>query len=297
MARDLPSLNAVRMFEAAARHRNFTRAAEQLFVTQGAVSRQVKQLEQELNQALFRRDGPKLELTDAGKRFYRSVEEGLTIIRRGTMEMRRQSATPTLTISVLPSFAAKWLVPRVAQFQQRHKNIELRLAASYDPVDFVRRPDVDLAIRFGTGEWTDIYSERLICEEMFPVCSPGLLQRIADPSTPRCLLGQPLLYATNGYDQWRDWFKAAGTEPPADARGPRYNDALMLQQAAIEGQGIALVRSLLVSDELRAGRLVRLFDIAIPSRYSYYFVCPEGRESEENTLLFLSWLRKEARSS
>lgn len=294
MKRDLPSLNAVRMFEAAARHRNFTRAAEQLFVTQGAVSRQIKQLEQDLEHELFRRDGPKLELTEAGERFYAAVQDGLDILRRGTMELRRLRATPALTISVLPSFAAKWLVPRIVHFQRGHGDIELRLATSYDPVDFVQRPDIDIAIRFGSGGWSGIYSECLINEQMFPVCSPAFLERAGGFNAPCELLRQQLIYAVDGYDQWPDWFDAVAVTAPDEARGPRYSDELLLHQAAMEGHGIALVRSLLVADELRAGRLVRLFDTSIPSKRSYYFVCPPGRENEDKTQSFLEWLRLEA---
>lgn len=294
MSRDLPSLNAIRMFEAAARHRNFTRAAEELFVTQGAVSRQIRQLESDLEQDLFRREGPRVELTQAGERLYRATEEALGILRRSTLELRRLAADPTLTISVLPSFAAKWLVPRLGRFQSENAEIDLRLAASYDAVDFSRRPDIDLAIRFGQGPWPGLYNECLINEQMFPVCSPSFLARQTSLSTPEDMTQQALLYSSETYDQWRDWFAAADVSRPDHERGPRYGDELMLLQAAIEGQGIALARSLIASDEIGAGRLVRLFDITVQCRHSYYFVCPEGRESKAEIRSFLDWLRREA---
>jgi len=294
MSRDLPSLNAVRMFEAAARHRNFTRAARELFVTQGAVSRQIKQLEAELGQDLFRREGPKVELTQAGERLYRAAEEALGILRRSTTELRRLSAAPTLTISVLPSFAAKWLVPRLTRFQRENTEIDLRLSASYEAVDFALRPDIDLAIRFAEGPSPGLFNECLINEQMFPVCSPSYLARQNSLSTPEDMTQQSLLYSGESYDQWQDWFAAADVTGPVHRRGPRYGDELMLLQAAIESQGIALARSLLAGDEIRAGRLVRLFDIAIQCRHSYYFVCPEGRESQAEIRLFLDWLRREA---
>jgi LysR family transcriptional regulator, glycine cleavage system transcriptional activator len=294
MARDLPSLNAIRMFEAAARHGNFTRAAEQLHVTQGAVSRQIKHLEDDLRLALFHRDGPKIELTDAGEVLFKAADEALAILRRGTVDLRRMSATPTLTVSVLPSFAAKWLVPRMAGFQDEHRNIDVRLAADYEPVDFSRRPDIDLAIRFGTGDWSGLYSECLINEQMFPACSERFLKSAGPIKKPESLLDLPLLIASGQYDQWNDWFEAAGAEPPRHTRGPQYTDASMLLQAAIEGQGVALVRSLLSEEDIRTGRLVRLFATAIDSRYSYYFVCPHGRETDEKIQSFLRWLRAEA---
>ncbi len=295
MSRDLPSLNAVRMFEAAARHQNFTRAAEQLYVTQGAVSRQIKRLEQDLQQSLFLRDGPRLELTHAGKRFYKAVEEGLGIIRRSTLNLQQLSAIPTLTISVLPSFATNWLVPRIVEFQRENDNLELRVAASYDPVDFVRRPDVDVAIRFGTGQWEGVYAECLINEQIFPVCSPGFLKHAKGLSQPEDLPRYQLIYTSDDYDQWDHWFETAQVSPPADRSGPQYSDELLLHQAAIKGQGITLARSLLVADEIHSGRLLRLFDISVASRNSYYFVCPKGRgETEEKIQRLLNWLRNEA---
>jgi LysR family transcriptional regulator, glycine cleavage system transcriptional activator len=282
------------MFEAAARHGNFTRAAEQLHVTQGAVSRQIKHLEDDLGLALFQRDGPKIELTDAGALLFKAADEALAILRRGTVDLRRLSATPTLTVSVLPSFAAKWLVPRMSGFQDEHKDIDIRLAADYEPVDFSRRPDIDLAIRFGTGHWSGLYSECLINEQLFPACSAEFLRSTGTVRDPRALHDLPLLFASGQYDQWDDWFEAAGVEPRRLARGPQYSDASMLLQAAIEGQGVALVRSLLSEEDIRAGRLIRLFETTIDSRYSYYFVCPQGRENDGKIQSFLRWLRAEA---
>lgn len=297
MSRDLPSLNAVRMFEAAARHQNFTRAAEQLCVTQGAVSRQIKQLEQDLNHELFVRDGPKLKLTDAGERFYLAVEQGLAAIRRGTYALRRQGARPTLTINVFPSLAAKWLISRIVQFQRSHGDVELRLTASYESVEFSQRPDIDAAIQFGTGDWDGVYSECIINEQLFPVCSPGFLQQNPALKTEADLSVAPLILADADDDQWADWFETANVVVPLELRGPRYSDALLLQQAAIEGQGVALARSLLVSDELAAGRLVRLFSTAIRSRNSFYFVCSTGNETSPLIRDFLVWLRSEALQS
>lgn len=297
MSRDLPSLNAVRMFEVAARHLNFTRAAEQLYVTQGAVSRQVKHLEQDLGQLLFRRDGPKLELTNAGVSFYRATEEALAIIRRSTLEMKRLSAKPMLTLSILPSLAAKWLLPRITSFQHDNNDIDLRLATSYDAVDFNQRPDIDIAIRFGSGDWPNLYSKRLINEQVFPVCSPTFLANAKKLSRPEDIAKQPLIFASGEYDQWSDWFEAAGVLAPAHQDGPIYNDALLLIQSAIEGQGVTLGRSLLVDDELRSGRLVRLFDISVACANSYFFVCPDGREQEANIASLMQWLVEEARMS
>ena len=294
MARDLPPLNALRMFEAASRHLNFTKASEELFVTQGAVSRQIKLLEDNLQQPLFVRDGPKLDLTPAGERYRDVIREGLAIIRRGTADLRRMSASPVLTVSVLPSFATLWLVPRIAEFNAGHPELELRIASSYDAVDFDRSPDVDVAVRLGRGDWPGVYTECLFSTDVFPVCSPRLLKRASPFHDSAEILEYPLIYATEPFDEWDRWFAAAGLESPEQQPGTRYSDQQALQQAAIEGQGIALARSLLVESDLRSGRLVRPIDTSIRSQLSYYFVCPAGKQDSENVRLFLEWLRREA---
>ena len=294
MPRDLPPLNALRAFDAAARHLNFTRAADELFVTQGAISRQVRQLEDNLGVSLFVRDGPKVRLTDAGERYRDVVNEGLAVIRRGTIDLRRQTATPTLTVSILPSFATLWLVPRIAEFQAEHPGLELRIASSYDLVDFDRSPDIDVAIRLGKGHWPNVYAERLFYSDVFPVCAPGLLRNSNPFRKPEDILDYPLIYATDAFDEWDRWFEAAGVDDPPPHSGPRYSDQLSLQQAAIEGQGITLARSLLVEPELRAGRLIKPIDFSVRSTFSYYFVCAPGRQDAPQIRLFLDWLRHEA---
>jgi len=294
MSRDLPPLNALRMFESASRHLNFTKASEELFVTQGAVSRQIKLLEDNLQQPLFVRDGPKIGLTPAGEKLRDAVREGLAIIRRGTAELRHLSATPTLTVSVLPSFATLWLVPRITEFQAEHPNLELRIASSFDVVDFKRSPDIDVAVRLGQGDWPGVYAECLFHTNVFPVCSPGLLKGARPFRSAADILDWPLIYATDPYDEWDSWFAAAGLDPPQRKPGPRYSDQQALQQAAIEGQGITLARSLLVEPELRSGRLVKPVDLGIRSNLSYYFVCPKGRQDSDNVRLFLNWLRRES---
>jgi len=294
MPRDLPSLKALRVFECAARHQNFSHAAVELFVTQGAVSRQIILLEQELGVKLFTRAGPRVKLNKTGAQYYRHVRDGLAVIRQGTMELKRQSLTPALTISVLPSFAAKWLVPRMTDFQQRTEGLVLRLAASYQLVNFDLEPDIDAAIRFGKGGYEGLYEECLINEQMFPVCSPRLFKSGPPIKTPEDLLKFPLLYTEEAFDEWPRWFEAAGLAPPSEALGLRYTDALMHIRAAVEGQGIILARTLMVADELETGQLIKPFDVQITSSNSYYFVCPKGREKETKIKAFLDWVRAEA---
>lgn len=294
MARDLPPLNALRMFDAAARHLNFTKASEELFVTQGAVSRQIKLLEENLQQALFERDGSKLHLTAAGEAYRDAVREGLAIIRRGTADIHRRAASPTLTISVLPSFATLWLVPRVSQFQAQHPNLSLQVTSSYDVIDFGLEPETDAAIRLGRGNWPGVYAECLFSTDVFPVCSPSLLKGSSPFNDVGDILEYPLVYATNVYNEWQRWFVAAGLRFPEPPPGTRYSDQQALQQAAIEGQGIALARSLLVESDLQSGRLVKPIDISVRSKLSYYFVCPSAKQDSENVRHLLTWLRQAA---
>lgn len=294
MPRDLPPLNALRAFESAAQHLNFTKASEELFVTQGAVSRQIKRLEEDLGLPLFRRDGPKIVLTPVGAMYRDAIIEGLSVIRRGTAKVRQQSARPTLTVSVLPSFATMWLVPRVVRFHAEHPHLELRLNCSYDLVDFRHEPEIDAAIRFGRGDWPGVYSECLFSCEVFPVCSPALLNGNGAFKSTAEIYDHPLIHATEPMDDWSRWFDAAGLELPDRPPGTRYSDFMALQQAAIEGQGVALARSLLVEADLRSGRLIKPIDISIRTESSYYFVCsPEMRESETVNTLY-RWLKQEA---
>lgn len=295
MPRDLPSLKAIRVFECAARHLNFTRAAEELFVTQGAVSRQIKLLEDELGHNLFRRDGPKIELTKLGEQYHHVLVKGLGIIKRGTRELRHQASNSSLSISVLPSFAAKWLVPKMVEFQNNNMDLELRVTASYQTVDFDRNPDIDAAIRFGKGGWgSNIYQERLICEQIFPVCSPQLAHGNIPLKTPEDLKNHALIHSTEPYDEWSRWFDQAGVEYQKNESGHTYSDALLLLQAAIDGQGVTLARSLLVAGDLKTGNLIRPFETSVPSLNCYYFVCAKGRENEDKIMKFLNWLRIEA---
>lgn len=294
MARDLPPLNALRMFEAASRHLNFTKASQELFVTQGAVSRQIKLLEDNLQQSLFVRDGSKLGLTPAGERYREAIRDGLAIIRRGTTDLRRVSTSPTLTVSVLPSFATLWLVPRIVDFLAGQPDFELQVSSSYDVVDFTHSPNTDVAIRLGKGDWPGVYSEKLFSTDVFPVCSPRLLRGASPFRDNTEVLTHPLIYATEPYDEWDRWFAAAGVESPEQHPGTRYSDQQALQQAAIEGQGIALARSLLVESDLTSGRLIRPSGISVRSQMSYFFVCPHGQEDTQNLRPFLEWLRREA---
>ncbi|MFQ5634781.1 MAG: transcriptional regulator GcvA [Gammaproteobacteria bacterium] len=286
MPSDLPSLNAVRVFDVAARHLNFSRAADELHVTQSAVSRQVRRLEDQLGQALFERAGPVVRLTGAGEMYRVKVAEALTLLRRGTAELRRAGASPALTVSVLPSFASKWLVPRIFEFEREHPGVDLRLAASYRLVEFATEPDVDAAIRLGRGGWPGVHASRLTALHVFPVCSPGMARRLRRPAD---ILRQRLLTDDSIYDEWPRWFDAVGVDGAA-AESRHFADDIMLLQAAIAGQGITLARAVIAQDEIDAGRLVRPFEASILSAFQYHFVCSPERLGEPHIQALHAWL-------
>jgi LysR family glycine cleavage system transcriptional activator len=193
MPRRLPSLNAVRAFEAAARHESFTRAAEELCVTQGAVSHQVKALEAELGLKLFNRERQRLVITEAGREYLNVVRDAFDRIALGTERLLQRQNSGVLTVSTSPDFAAKWLVHRLGRFAEAFPEIELRVSATLHHVDFARE-DIDLAVRHGDGQWTGLHVTRLCGEELFPVCSPRLATNARPLNRPADLLGFPLLH-------------------------------------------------------------------------------------------------------
>ena len=256
--RQLPALNAIKAFEAAARHESFSRAADELFVTHGAVSHQIRALEAELGIALFSRDGKRVQLTDVGRRYATQVRAALTALVDATQAIRGGDRERRLVVSMLTSFAARWVTPRLGSFIEANPQWDLELLSTNALADFTR-DDIDVAIRFGYGKYPGLHAELLLEEVFFPACSPtfngGKL-----PKVPTDLAKFPLLRSDD--ELWRPWFDAAGLNDwPEPKRGVLYEDSSNLLQAAIEGQGIALTRRSLAMPEVAAGRLVRLFDI------------------------------------
>ncbi|PLZ03467.1 XRE family transcriptional regulator [Burkholderia sp. WAC0059] len=283
----LPPLNALRAFEAAARHESFSRAADELFVTHGAVSHQIRALESELGVALFARDGKRVRLTGTGRRYAGEVREALEALARATRGVRGGERERRLVVSMLSSFAARWVTPRIGRFIEAHPQWNLELQSTNDLVDFAR-DDVDVAIRFGYGRYPGLHAELLLDEIFFPACSPqfngGRL-----PAEPAALTQAALLRSED--ELWQPWFDAAGLPgQPEPRHGVLYHDSSNLLQAAIAGQGIALVRRSLAMPEITAGRLVRLFDIDGPSPYRYYFICPPQLLQTERVQAFRRWV-------
>src|SRR5215467_7697382 len=291
MPRRLPPLNALRAFEAAARSESITRAAEELSVTQGAVSQQVKALEATLGIKLFNRERQRLSMTEAGREYLAVVRDALDRIALGTERLVQRQTSGVLTLSTSPDFAAKWLVYRLGRFAESHPEIDLRVSAVAQHVDFARE-DVDLAVRHGDGKWPGLDAVRLSSERLFPVCSPKLVSGRNRIRTAADLLKFPLLHV-NDWTTWARWFEAAGISDPV-AHGPSLNQASMLIDLAADGQGVALARTVLAAWDLINGRLVRPIDVSLRMSNTYWIVCPKVNASVPKIAIFRNWLLAEA---
>lgn len=295
MSTPLPPLNALRAFECAARHLSFTRAAEELHVTQAAISHQVKALEEYLGIKLFRRLNRALRLTDEGQAYAPALAEAFEKMRSATRQLRQQHSTAPLTVSVIPSLAARWLVPRLGRFRARHPDADLLIDPSLHLVD-LSRGEVDVAIRYGRGHYPGLDIRRLMGEDRFPVCSPELVTGPAALTSPADLARVPLLHDDN-HSEWQAWLKAAGVEGVDAERGTVFTDGGIMVEAAITGQGVAMARRALVNEALRAGTLVRPFPQSLSTDLAYYVVCLPERADEPRIVRFREWLLDEAAAS
>ena len=292
MRRRLPSLNALKAFEATARQESFTKAAVELCVTQGAVSQQVKGLEAELGVRLFQRERQRLVITDAGRAYLEVVRDAFDRLAMGTEHLLQRQKSGTLTITTSPNFAAKWLVHRLRRFSEAHPGIDLRVSASIQHVDFAR-DDIDLALRHGNGLWPGMHVTRLCTEELFPVCSPKLLSGRGALRSPRDIKQHTLLH-TNDTGDWANWLARVGVDGVDFKHGIVFNQASMTIDAAVDGQGLALARTALASSDLISGRLVRPFPQALEAPYAFWIVCPKSAADLPKISTFRSWLLKEA---
>jgi LysR family glycine cleavage system transcriptional activator len=290
MPRRFPPLSALRPFEVAARLESFSRAAEELHVTHGAVSHQVRALEEHLGTALFARQGKRVVLTAAGRSLAERVRAALEEIGRAADAARTRSEN-LLSVSVLPSFASRWLMPRLIRFMDKHPNVEVNVNASVGLVNFAAE-DVDIAIRFGPGPWPPLACERFLDDEYFPVASPKMNGGKL-PRTPADLLKPGVRIIREDRDYWPVWFKAAGVPFEDRIRGPLFNDSTYALQAAARGEGVALARRSIVAEDLERGALKRLFTRAVPSRERYWFVSPKETAEAPNVKAFKAWVKEE----
>lgn len=290
----LPSLTGLRAFEAAARHLSFTRAADELNVTQTAISHQIRRLEDQLGLKLFVRRHRALALTQAGAAYLPAVSGAFEDLRRATARIAASRDAGVLTVSTLPTLAAKWLVPRLMEFQGRHPDIEVRLTTSTALVD-LRRDDVDLAIRYGHGDWPGMRADFLMNDELFPVCAPDYAGRAGALDRPQDLAGHTLLHVSANPESWPQWLTAAGLPNLEGRRNITFDMQLTAMEAAMDGMGVAIGRSRTVERDLQAGRLVRPFALASPAHAGFYVVTPEEDADVEKIQAFRDWLLDVAR--
>ncbi len=293
----LPPPNALVTFEAAARHRNFTRAADELGVTQAAVSRQIRSLEDHLGVAVFRRAPKGLQLTRDGRRLYQAVTMGLEHIAATAADIRRVRGDAEVTVSTSVTFASYWLMSRIAKFRAAYPDIELRLVASA-PVANMAVAGIDLAVRYGDGRWPGVEATHLLDNEVFPVCTPGYLEGRPPLAEPADLLGETLLNLVE-YDRnwvtWEAWLREFGVEGRPARRGPQFDNYLILIQAALGGQGIALGGGRLADDFLASGALVRPIAATLRSESAFWLIVPREAPLSEPAALFRDWVLAEAK--
>lgn len=300
MARSLPPLNALRAFEAAARHLSFVKAADELAVTPAAISQQVKALEERLGVSLFRRVTRGLKLTQAGRSLLPGLTAGFDALEAAVGTVAGGPDDDSLTLSILPSFAASWLVPRLPRFADAHPDVRLTLQATHALADF-QTDGIDLAIRYAGRPPPDLEHDRLMSEDVFPVCSPMLLER-HPLRVPDDLRGVPLIRDVmpdgSPGDQWDDWLRTAGMADTdwALARAGAHSDSGISVQAAVAGLGVLMGRELLVADALKRGLLVAPFEARLPSPYSYWLLWPRRTARRKAFIAFRRWLQGEVQS-
>ena len=290
----LPPLNALRAFESAARHRSFSRAANELNVTPAAISHQIKALEDFLGVALFRRDKRTLMLSSAGQSLLPGVSKGFAAIRDAMASFYVYDQTGMLTVSVPPSFAANWLMHRLEHFNRAHPEIDVRISSSMELVDFAR-DSIDIAVRYGDGRYPGLVAEHLLSDSVVPVCSPRLLQgdkplRVPDDLRHFTLLHDDRHRNDVTFPNWGIWLNAAGVTNVDPSHGLRFDAASSVQAAAVEGIGVALGRTSLMADDISAGRLVRLFDVELHSAFAYHLIYPESHLKRSKVKMFRDWI-------
>lgn len=291
MSARLPSLNGLRAFEAAARHLSFTEAANELNVTQTAISHQIKRLEDELGLRLFIRQNRALALTPQGRDYLPGVRAAFNDLRLATDRLKRRDGDSdhVLNVSTLASFASKWLLPRIPAFQEAHPDTDVRITTSTALVDFTGG-EVDAAIRYGRGQWPGLRADWLTADDLFPVCSPQLLNGDRPLRQPADLAHHTLLHSSTG-DDWSLWLTAAGLPTDISTQpGLSFDLIFMTVQAAIDGLGVAVGRTTYVAGDLASGRLVMPFDIRLPADAGFYLVSPAASPDSPKLKAFRAWL-------
>jgi len=291
---NLPPLNTLRSFEAAARHLSFNGAASELHVTPSAVSHAIKSLEEFLGLALFERAGRGVTLTPDGKIFLTPIRDALSNISHAAQALRRQRENHPLTITSAPALIVGWLMQRLAKFQLAWPDIEVRLTSSPEVID-LRQSDIDMAIRSGDGHWSGLTSHFLMSEELVAVCKPDMAEQLRSDGRcdPQNLVNVPLIHVMPTMGQWRSWLNTLGVQHPDPERGPKFESSPIAVEAAIGGLGVALVPASFVEDHVAAGRLIRPFDVDIPDRYNFYLVYASEHADIPRIAAFRDWILAE----
>lgn len=287
-------MSSLRAFEAVARRLSFSKAAEELHVTPGAVSQQIRSLEELLGERLFERTKRSVALTAMGSRLLPDIQAGLEMLARAMGGRTPSRGGSTLAVSVAPSFASKWLLPRLGEFSNRHPDIELRISATAALADF-KRDGVDVAIRLGSGYYPDLHVEPLFAEGLTPMCSPELPKRNGRLEEPDDLRNHKLLHDTSipgdsKQSSWERWLSFAGAKHVAAQHGDRFSLAELAMQAAMDGAGVVLGRLVLAERDLAEGRLIAPFDIVLPLDVSYFLVMPRASLQRREVECFKTWL-------
>ena len=294
----LPPLGALRAFEAAARHMSFSKAADELHVTPAAISHQIHALEQDLGVTLFHRMNRSVELTASARVLLPGLTEAFAGIQSSVRRLRAHNDTGALTVTASPSLAAKWLVLRLHRFQEQHSEVDVRISATDAVVDLAKG-DYDIAIRYGAGRYPGLEVELLLENEVFPACSPQLLANGPPLRAPEDLPAHALIHDQADerdplVPTWSMWLKAAGVAKVPATSGLSFNNMHLALDAAIAGHGVVLAQSTIAAGDLAAGRLVRLFTLALPDQFAYYIVTAPGALERPKVRAFRDWLRREA---
>jgi LysR family glycine cleavage system transcriptional activator len=288
MSRRIPPLNALKTFEAAARHLSFTKAADELFVTQAAVSHQIKALEEYLSMKLFLRRNRTLLLTEEGQAYFLDLKDIFKSLQDATDKLLARGSKGTITVATPPSFASQWLVPRISQFANVEPDIDVRIkAVDYD--EGFLTDDIDIAIYYGRGRWSGLISDKLHSEFLTPMCSPSLLTGNKPLLTLDDLHDHTLLHDETR-EMWKGWLKHFQVKGINVNKGPVFSHSMMVLQAAALGQGIALGNTVLARPEIEAGRLIAPFDERLESRDAFYIVCDVAHSELGKIVAFREWL-------
>jgi len=291
----LPPLNALKVFEAAARHMSFRRAAEELNVTHSAVSHQIKALEEQLGVPLFERASRRVSLTEAGEVYYPILRDAFDRIARGAELVRTIEAPNVLTVQAYVSMALRWLIPRLHRFEARHPDINVMLSTSYQQWEF-DRGNVDTGIIIAAEREPGLNYTRLFRSEIFPVCAPRFMEGPQALKAPDDLIHVPLLHVYTVPNDWRRWLQAADVAAEVGTKGPSFDSFVLALEAAIAGQGVALSNMMFVRHDLETGRLVKPFEIGVPQDGEWYLACAEGSEDQAKIAVFRDWLVEELKA-